>query len=49
MDDLRSRVAAFLEGSHILGQESRLIYRYFRGDLAADPEALNLLSKSLQA
>ena len=49
MDDLRSRVAAFLSGPYILGDESHLIARYARGDLASDPETLNLLSNCMQA
>jgi hypothetical protein len=49
MNDLRSRVAGFLSGPYILGEESRLISRYHRGELAGDREALNLLSHCLQA
>jgi hypothetical protein len=49
MNDLRSRVAAFLSGPYILGTESRVIRRYFVGDLAGDPEALTQVSHCLQA
>jgi hypothetical protein len=49
MNDLQTRVDAFLRGPCIIGEPWRLMCQYVDGKLWDDPEAENLLSLCLQA